>query len=119
MKLILIEVDDDDTADKLIERMKSGPKWRVVGWFQVPRTRCKCTGYHEGGNHRVPNAKKWVRGQLFKWWVHDKCLRPGWGSHTLFNQMPRTDRVFRPNFPETFYNYMEMHDRGFYKDDPA
>lgn len=119
MKLILLEVDDDEVADKLMQKLSAGSGWRIAGWFQVPRTRCKCTGYHDGGNQRLPNPKVWLRGQKFKWWVHDKCLRPGWGCMTLFNQMPRTDRTFRSNSPQTFYNYMEMHDKGFYKDDPS
>lgn len=119
MKLILLEVDDDEIADKLMKKLSSGTSWRIAGWFQVPRTRCRCVGYHEGGNHRVPNYKRSVIGQRFKWRVHDACGRPSWGLMTLKNLMPKTDRVFGAAAPPVYYDTVQMNDRGFFKDDPS
>ncbi len=119
MKLILIEVDDDETAEQLIERLSGKSTWRIAGWFQVPRTRCQCVGYHEGGNHRVPNYKRSVIGRKYKWRVHDKCGRPSGGLMTLKNLMPPLSRVFGDQGQPTFYDTLQMHDRGFYKDDPS
>lgn len=114
MRFILIEVDDDATADKLVEKFKTTKTVRVAGIFQIPRTRCTCKGFTEMG-HRSGQSRRLLRGSKFLWWVHDVCGRCPKGHHNLFNMMPQERRLSDLEGRElpTYVGFISMHDRGW------
>lgn len=83
-KFIVLEVDDNEIADALLEKLNAKPLlWRVVGIFERPRGHCPHT-LREGG---YDAAKRVARGSKYGWWVHNVtgCMRPRRGSHQLQN----------------------------------
>lgn len=114
MRFILIEVDDDTAADKLVEKFSTIKSARVAGIFQIPRTRCQCKGYVDIG-HRAGNSRRLLRGSKFLWWVHDICGRCPKGQHNLYNMLPQERRLADQNGRDlpTYVNYISMHDRGW------
>lgn len=119
MRLIVIEVDDDAAAEKLVDKINSTRSARVKGIFQMPRARCKCPNLVERFGRMVPDEKRSVRGQLFGWWVHDKCHKVSKGLHSESkNLIDRADQPQGDVGMVTYIDYIGWHDRGFYNNDP-
>lgn len=120
MRLIVIEVDNDEAAERLVAKINATKSARVKGIFQMPRARCRCDNLVEKFGRMVPANKRSVRGQLFGWWVHDQCLKVSKGVHSeTKNLIARADQPQRGGGDFTTYiDYIGWHDRGFYNDDP-
>lgn len=118
--MMVIEVDDDDAAERLAAKINKTSSARVKGMFQMPRARCRCDNLVEKFGRMVPAEKLSIRGRLFGWWVHDKCNKPARGLHSESkNLIPRPDQPQRANGDLiTYVDYVGWHDRGFYNDDP-
>lgn len=87
-RYVLIEVDNNDSAESLITRVSQIRGMRVAGLFGVPITYCDCAqddGYH--GNDVV-------RGSKLGWWVHRKCRRARRGTHQLENLINPNQREY-------------------------
>ncbi len=119
MKLIVIEVDDDEAADRLIAKFSAIRSARVKGIFQAPRARCQCDNTEVKFGRTVAIQKRSVRGRLFGWWVHDKCNRVSKGMHSgAKNLIARADQPQGVGNLPTYIDYICWHDKGFYNDDP-
>jgi hypothetical protein len=119
MRLIVVEVDNDETAEKLVAKLNATGFARVKGMFQVPKARCKCANLEERFGKLVPAQKKSIRGQLFGWWVHDVCHKVAKGLHSESkNLIKREDQPQGEGLLPTYVDYIAWHDKGFYNDDP-
>lgn len=119
MRLIVVEVDDDEAAERLIAKINSTKSARVKGMFQMPRARCRCNGPFSE-NSKSTLWKRSLRGQQFGWWVHDKCLRVSKGLHTeTKNLIAREDQPQGDTHMVTYVDGISWHDRGYYHNDPA
>lgn len=117
---MVIEVDDDEAAEKLAAKINATRSARVKGMFQMPRARCRCDTMETRFGRRVPAERRSLRGLQFGWWVHDKCHKVAKGLHSeTKNLIARKDQPQRGDgdFP-TYVDYIGWHDRGFYNDDP-
>jgi len=118
--LIVIEVDDDEAAEKLVARINQTRTARVKGMFQMPRARCRCPNLEEKFGRLVPAEKRSLRGLQFGWWVHDKCHKVSKGLHSESkNLIARDDQPQGEGALPTYVDYIGWHDKGFYNDDPA
>lgn len=72
-RYILVAVDDNGRADKLIEKLTPIGGVDVIGLFAKPQRYCTCSRIKEQG---------YTWGQRLGWWVCTLCGRPsrGWGS---------------------------------------
>ncbi len=119
MRLIVIEVDDDEAAERLVKKFEAIESARVKGIFQMPRARCRCDNLVERFGRLVPANKRSVRGQLFGWWVHDKCNKVSKGLHSeARNLIARADQPQAEGDLPTYIDHVGWHDKGFYNDDP-
>ncbi len=92
MRYLLIEFDDNTSADRLRAQIDAasaaGKGMRVAGLFGVPTVWCECPklgGYH---NHEV------VRGGKMGWWVHRACRKARVGTHQLENLIKPKERRY-------------------------
>lgn len=116
--MIVVEVDDDEAAERLVQKFSAIRSARVKGFFQVPKSRCSCPGPWASVS-RSPDWKRSVRGKLFGWWVHDKCHKPSRGLHNLKNLMAKEDQGQGPqSATDTYLDYLAFHDKGYYDSDP-
>lgn len=110
--MILIEVDDDEAAEKLVAKFSSLRGARIAGMFQVPKARCRCDNFELRFGRRVPAEKRSLRGRLFGWWVHDKCGRPTHGSQLTKNLLKPEQVTHSVQAPETYVPQLTLWDRG-------
>lgn len=119
MRLIVIEMDDDEVAERLVEKINATKSARVKGMFQMPRARCRCDNLVERFGRLVPAEKRSLRGRQFGWWVHDKCNKPTKGMHSeAKNLIAREDQPQAVGDLPTYVDYVAWHDKGFYNNDP-
>ena len=119
MRLIVVEVDDDETAEKLVRKLNATKFARVKGMFQMPKARCKCPSLVEKFGRMVPAEARSVRGQLFGWWVHETCHKVAKGLHSESkNMIAREDQPQGEGLLPTYVDYIAWHDKGFYNNDP-
>jgi len=114
MRLILIEVDDDEAAEKLVTKFSSLKSARIAGMFQVPKARCKCDNFEMRFGRRVPAEKRSLRGRLFGWWVHDKCHRAGYGAQLTKNLIDSKDVEHSVQAPPTYVQQLTLWDQGYH-----
>jgi hypothetical protein len=76
-RYLLIEVDNNDSADRMRELIDNADKpMRVVAMFAKPGALCECE----------VRSEKSVRGAKFGWWLCPECRRPkSGGNQTLRN----------------------------------
>ncbi len=111
---LLLEVDlDDDRVAKLVDKLDSPESLRIVGIFQVPRTRCKCPD----DRFNRHGGKLSSLGTKYRWWVHRECGRPTGGILRLGNIIKR-NITYNPNVPRVVVDAVMIHDEGYYPDDP-
>src|ERR1700744_237564 len=111
MRLIVIEVDDDAAAERLVAKFNATSSARGKGMFQMPRARCRCDGPFSD-NSRSSLWKRSVRGQQFGWWVHDKCHKVSKGLHTeTRNLIPREDQPQARGDLPTYVDGISWHDK--------
>jgi hypothetical protein len=111
-QILMIEADDETIA-KLRVKIDGVGTMRVVGLFQLMRTRCKCpddmTGRHRG--------KLSSKGQRFKWWIHRGCGKPTPGSHPWIGNMLDQSEI-KPrktdDEPRIVVDSISIHDFGFH-----
>lgn len=117
---MVIEVDDDEAAERLAAKINATKSARVKGIFQMPRARCRCDNMVEKFGRMVPAEKRLIRGQLFGWWVHQTCNKVLKGSGAgARNLIPKADQPQRGQGDyKTYVDYIGWHDQGFYNDDP-
>lgn len=113
MRLILIEVDDDEAAEKLVTKFSSLKSARIAGMFQVPKARCKCPNFDIKFGRQVPAEKRSIRGKLFGWWVHDKCHRASYGHQLTKNLIKPEDVTHSVQAPPTYVTQLTLWDRGY------
>jgi hypothetical protein len=119
MRLIVIELDDDQAAERLVAKFNATTTARVKGMFQVPRARCRCEGPFSE-NSKSSMWKRSVRGTQFGWWVHDKCHKVSKGLHSeAKNLIPRKDQPQGDAGMITYIDSVSWHDEGHYNDDPT
>lgn len=87
-KYVVIECEDDDTADALIERIKGKTSMRIAGVYQRPNTWCRCPFQIAGENRPV------FRGKKYGWWICGWCHKPRPGTHNLENRSNAPDIGF-------------------------
>lgn len=114
MRLILIEVDDDEAAEKLVARFNERKTARVAGMFQVPKSRCRCPNHDIRFGRQVPAEKRSLRGRMFGWWVHDKCGRPTHGQQLTKNLIKPEGVTHSVQAPPTYVIGLTLWDRGFH-----
>ena len=88
-RYVLVEVDNNDSADALVTKLGKVRGMRVAGLFGVPTKYCDCPkddGYHQG--------RDIVRGAKLGWWVHYKCRRARRGTHQLENLIAPDQREY-------------------------
>jgi hypothetical protein len=88
MRYVLIEVDDNEVAQKLMNKFENVRGLRIAGLFGPPTTWCGCPksdGYHKD---------QIVRGGKLGWWVHRSCRRARKGTHQLTNLIWPADRSY-------------------------
>lgn len=108
-KLLIIE-GDDETIERLRQKLDAVDSLRVTGLFHIMRTRCNCpdewVGRHIG---------KWTSlGTKFKWFVHRTCGKPTPGTHVPKNLLSRNElKPWRSAAgPEVVIDSLFMHDYG-------
>ncbi len=91
-RFIVLEVDDDEIAMKLVRKFNQGTQWRVAGFFARPHSWCECPMGGDYGSH-----KHFARGSKLGWWLHNipGCKRPRKGTHQLENQL-RVEQLRMP-----------------------
>lgn len=90
-RYVLVEVDDNDQADKLCEYIAKGNNnygMRIAGLFGVPTKWCDCHPTEDYHKNEV------VRGKKLGWWVHRLCRRARPGTHNLENLITLADRSY-------------------------
>lgn len=119
MRLIVIEVDDDEAAERLVAKFNATTSARVKGMFQMPRARCRCDGPFSE-NSKSSMWKRSVRGTQFGWWVHDKCHKVSKGIHSESKNLIGRDKQPQAigDYP-TYVDSVTWHDRGHYPNDPT
>lgn len=88
VRYVLVEVDDNDSADRLIDKVSWIKGMRVAGLFGVPTRHCDCP--KDGGYH----GNDIIRGAKLGWWIHRKCRRARRGTHQLENLVHPSDRDY-------------------------
>lgn len=90
-RYLLIEVDNNDSADRMRELIDTANKpMRVVAMFAKPAALCGCE----------VRSDKSVRGSKFGWWLCPECRRPKSGA-------PQTMRNLLDH-PDTPSKYLEI-----------
>lgn len=88
-RYLLVEVDDNATADRLRAQIdNAGKPFRVIGMFSKATKLCDC----------VERSKTVVKGSKFGWWLCPECRKPKPGDgQTLFNMLddPETPTIYR------------------------
>ena len=85
-KLVLVEFDDDATADEFIKRMFRASKtkrFRIQGVFKKPTEYCNC-----GPIPQTQWRDKLTRGPVTGWHIHVDCGLPRRGSFSPRNIWP-------------------------------
>lgn len=88
-RYVLIEVDDNEAANRLMTKLSQLKGMRIAGLFGVPQQYCECPkdeGYHQD--------KMVVRGSKLGWWVHRTCRRARRGTHQLQNLISPAEREY-------------------------
>jgi hypothetical protein len=88
-RYVLIQVDENDRADRLIEKLSGVPGLRVIGLFGKPLQFCECEGPWERSS----------RGKRYGWYVCPECGKPRSGGP---HQRPRN--LLELDTPETMQN---------------
>src|SRR5690606_21262112 len=95
MRYVLVEFDDDATADafraKIDSATKSRKKYRVVGLFARPKRYCRCATSRSNYVERTTKTAKALKGGKFGWWVCPECKRSRFGDQHPNNLIPRED----------------------------
>lgn len=79
MRYVLIEVDNNNVAERLVNKFDSVKGMRIAGLFGVPTSWCGCPrndGYYKNDI---------VRGDKLGWWIHITCRKARRGTHDLKN----------------------------------
>jgi hypothetical protein len=88
-RYLLVEVDENDRAIKLMEKLNDVTGLRVIGLFGKPTQFCECEGPWENS----------IRGKKYGWYVCPSCGNPRpLGPH----QRPRN--LLEGDTPETMQN---------------
>jgi hypothetical protein len=85
-KLVLVEFDDDTTADEFIKRMfraSKTKKFRIQGVFKKPSQFCSC-----GPIPTTMWPHKLARGPVTGWYIHTDCGLPRRSSFAPRNIWP-------------------------------
>lgn len=114
-QILMIEADDATIA-KLRDKIDESQSMRVVGLFQLMRTRCNCVvNDFDNGKHR---GRLSFKGPRFKWFIHTGCGKPVKGNHSwVGNLLDRSQIKPRQNDkePDVVIDSITLHDYGFYK----
>lgn len=94
-RYLLIEVDDDRRATKLVEQFvaldQAGKGVRAIGLYGKPTQFCGCPPeLPKPGTPRTP--PKTLRGRKMGWYVHDKCRKPKPGYQSPTNLLFPDDK---------------------------
>lgn len=108
-KLLIIE-GDDETIERLRQKLDAVDSLRVTGLFHLMRTRCSCPeeriGRHIG--------RALALGPRFRWFVHRTCGKPTPGTQAPKNLLDRNElKPWRSSAgPEVVIDSLFMHDYG-------
>lgn len=104
-RYVLVEVDENDRADRLIEKLEAVPGLRVVGLFGKPTQFCECEGPWEQSK----------RGKKYGWYVCPACGFPRkYGPHQrpknlLWSAVPETMQNIQVSIREPYETPLEAH----------
>jgi hypothetical protein len=104
-RYVLIQVDENDRADRLIDKLSGVTGLRIIGLFGKPTQFCECPGPWERS----------TRGKKYGWYCCPDCGYPRkFGPHQrprnlLEGDTPETMQNVFLSVREPYLNAMEMH----------
>lgn len=105
-RYVLVEVDENDRADRLIAKLEGVPGLRIVGLFGKPTIFCECP---------PPWPERSVRGKKYGWYMCPQCRNPrAFGPHQrpmnlLHHGVPETMQNVFLSIREPYQTPQEMH----------
>lgn len=101
-RYLLVQVDDNDRAEKLRQKLDPVAGIRVVGMFARPTKFCDCKTESAIGI----NARS-VQGAKYGWRLHEECRRPKRLFHQLKNLLDPEDLNMAIQYRDLFLNIRE------------
>jgi hypothetical protein len=87
-RYVLVEVDENDRADRLREKLDGVPGLRVIAMFGKPTKFCECD----------PMSDRSKRGKTYGWWCCPNCSMP----KTDAMQSGLTNLLDQPGLPSQY-----------------
>lgn len=95
-RYIVVEVDDNKRAEKLIRKLGSLIGIKVLGLYHKPSRFCECPPPEDTWDRQNPRS---VRGPKLGLWVHDQCGRPRSGGQHMPRNLLRGREGIVDNHP--------------------